>query len=515
MRKSFILLATSLSLSALASVNPAALPELSPDAHLDLNAIQSALVLNHATWKARATTPSKMTKAEMRRMLGSLEAPDAMFSVKADDKAMRAQTDFGIGQPAATRVDWREQNGKSYVSPILNQGNCGSCVAFAAVATLETQANISNLFPNLNPRFAPQALFACGGGGCDSGWYPSSAAQYLQRAGVPDEACAPYTMGATGEDVECSSICSDSAQRSQKTVRTTTPSSGWANIEAVKAALAKGPLMTTLNVYADFMTYSSGVYKHVTGEMLGGHAISIVGYDANERSWIIRNSWGQDWGEKGFARVSWDDASGVGAQTWGFELPTNEGYVSIRSPRSEYYSKDFDVNVESSIAGFSRILVSIKGANGQFEGSCMQSPCSVHVPFDALAEGRYDVVARVERAGKATIASQHEQLAVVKSEPRGDLRLIDVPATLSARVEFKVKASASPAPFQKLTFHARGPNNSVIEKHIDTVLADMTLGWRTNLIPNGNYEIWISAEMDVSGQNFAQESAHQTVTVTN
>ena len=73
---------------------------------------------------------------------------------------------------AATGLDWRNKDGVNWISPILNQGNCGSCVAFAAVGVLESQVNITSGIPGLNPSFSTQALFACGGGGCESGWEP-------------------------------------------------------------------------------------------------------------------------------------------------------------------------------------------------------------------------------------------------------------------------------------------------------------------------------------------------------
>ena len=238
------------------------------------------------------------------------------FSLPQDSKA---------AMPAA--FDWRNKDGKNWVSPILNQANCGSCVAFAAVGAMETQLNISSLIPNLNTKLSPQNLFACGGGACEMGWYPESAASYLMKNGVTDEACMPYRSGATGEDVACNSSCADAAQRMYKISNYTTPSKAAANLQAVKAALAKGPLVTTLTVYADFVTYSSGVYKHTTGAALGGHAVSIVGYDDADQAFIIRNSWSEEWGEKGFARVAYTDTSGIGRSTWSYEVPATTGSV--------------------------------------------------------------------------------------------------------------------------------------------------------------------------------------------
>ena len=77
-----------------------------------------------------------------------------------------------------------------------------------------------------------------------------------------------------------------------KIVNYSHPSSGFfANRNKVKQALLQGPLVTTLTVYSDFLSYGSGVYKHEAGEAEGGHAVSIVGYDDEKGAWLIRNSW--------------------------------------------------------------------------------------------------------------------------------------------------------------------------------------------------------------------------------
>jgi cathepsin B len=59
-------------------------------------------------------------------------------------------------------------------------------------------------------------------------------------------------------------------------------------------------------VYEDFADYSSGVYQHVTGSYLGGHAIKIIGWGVTSdgvKYWLIANSWNETWGEKGYFRM--------------------------------------------------------------------------------------------------------------------------------------------------------------------------------------------------------------------
>ncbi len=63
---------------------------------------------------------------------------------------------------------------------------------------------------------------------------------------------------------------------------------------------------SAFSVYEDFLSYKSGVYKHVTGSMLGGHAISIIGWGTESGTdyWLVRNSWNTDWGANGYFKIA-------------------------------------------------------------------------------------------------------------------------------------------------------------------------------------------------------------------
>lgn len=66
-----------------------------------------------------------------------------------------------------------------------------------------------------------------------------------------------------------------------------------------------GPISVAMSVYEDFESYSSGVYQHVTGKYLGGHAIKMIGWgiDDGVKFWICTNSWNDSWGEYGTFRI--------------------------------------------------------------------------------------------------------------------------------------------------------------------------------------------------------------------
>jgi len=76
----------------------------------------------------------------------------------------------------------------------------------------------------------------------------------------------------------------------------------------MKAEIFKnGPIEVTVRVFEDFEVYSGGVYRHVTGKYLGGHAMKCIGYGNDSETgmdyWLVTNSWNETWGEDGFIRI--------------------------------------------------------------------------------------------------------------------------------------------------------------------------------------------------------------------
>merc|ERR1712072_1307849 len=76
--------------------------------------------------------------------------------------------------------------------------------------------------------------------------------------------------------------------------------------EIQKAVMAGGPMEVAFTVYSDFENYASGIYHHVSGGQVGGHAVKVVGWgvDSGTKYWKIANSWNPYWGEKGYFRIA-------------------------------------------------------------------------------------------------------------------------------------------------------------------------------------------------------------------
>ena len=478
---------------------------------INVQNFQQELKSKQLGWKAKDNWVNQLSVEQVQRMMG--------YKKKVRlDKEVLFTARMGANIYGTEALDWRNKDGQNWVSPVLNQGNCGSCVAFATVATLETQMNIHHQVAWLNPKFSTEALFACGGGGCESGWWPSSATEFLKSTGVPDEACAPYTMGATGQDVSCNSICLDSASRSQKVSEVTTPSG---SIETVKAALRNGPLVTTLDVYADFVVYSSGIYKHSKGEYLGGHAVSIVGFNDAERYWLVRNSWGTDWGDNGFVKVSYDDTSGISDETWGFQIPSTEGLVAIRNLHDrDFITMPYSFQTVSTCPNTTQLTLSVVDSAGKESTvNCSGSSCStMSLPQQ---DGRYEMTLKAYHGTKDPAVSEKKYFYVVNKQP-SNMQIafkgasgVDLAKALMGRVVFDIDINSAPVPLSSVKLVVKQGAKVVYTKGSENVLPQMTLGWRTITVPNGKYSISIEGIVQSDKLNFKTQSNSFDITVQN
>lgn len=206
--------------------------------------------------------------------------------------------------PLPTKFSWLDVDGVNYVPPIKNQIPAPTCEAYALCTTLETLVNYETGAPN-DCDLSEAHLFFYSGGTCNWGVDVKDALEYLEVFGVPDEGCFPDHH--RPHDEPFASL----AGWENRTVKI----SGWGwipnEINAIKTALiGYGPLIICVAVRSDFSNYHRGIYRPGPYDVIGGHVINIVGYDDSQQCWLIRNEWGDAWGEDGYIRVAYDAFTG-------------------------------------------------------------------------------------------------------------------------------------------------------------------------------------------------------------
>ncbi|XP_060112453.1 cathepsin K [Heteronotia binoei] len=197
---------------------------------------------------------------------------------------------------APDSMDYRK---KGYVTPVKNQGQCGSCWAFSSVGALEGQLK-KKMGKLLN--LSPQNLVDCvtNNDGCGGG-YMTNAFEYVkENRGIDSDDSYPYI----GQDERCMYNPTGKAAKCR----------GFREIpegneKALKRALARiGPIAVGIDAsLQSFQFYSRGVYydENCNSENIN-HAVLAVGYGAQKGSkhWIIKNSWGEEWGDKGYVLMA-------------------------------------------------------------------------------------------------------------------------------------------------------------------------------------------------------------------
>ena len=140
------------------------------------------------TWIAGETSVSRLSENDRRQRLGVPLEVLEWERLQVSRESART----GVLYSYHSTKDWRSIDGQDWTTAIRDQGNCGSCVAFGTVGAIESRLEIVHNNPGLSPDLSEAHLFFCGGGQCDTGWWPSAAMNYARDTGIADEACYPY-----------------------------------------------------------------------------------------------------------------------------------------------------------------------------------------------------------------------------------------------------------------------------------------------------------------------------------
>jgi len=217
------------------------------------------------------------------------------------------------------------------IKEIRDQGGCGSCWAFGAVTAMSDRICIHSggkQHAHVSSENLLSCCYSCGFG-CNGG-FPGAAWSYWKRKGLVSggqfgtkAGCQPYQIEpcehhVNGTRMPCSEggstpKCHRKCENPDYTVPYTKDKTYGSNSYSLEKNVAQiqmelmtnGPAEGAFTVFEDFPNYKSGVYQHVTGKPLGGHAIRILGWgvDAGTPYWLVANSWNYDWGDGGTFKI--------------------------------------------------------------------------------------------------------------------------------------------------------------------------------------------------------------------
>jgi len=238
----------------------------------------------HHTWYSAVNHLTDSTVQEFAKLRStSTYSPSSHPIVKLEST--------GANPPS---LDWRD---KKVVTAVKNQGGCGSCWAFSATETVESAYAIAS---GKLLTLAPQTYVNCvknpnkcgGTGGCE-GATMELAFNLTRDSGIALESDMPYK----GRDATCPTY--NAAVKVTGYVKNPVN-----DAQALETAVAtKGPQSITVAA-EPWMSYGGGIFKGCTGASGStlDHGVQLVGYAKDY--WIVRNSWGASWGEKGYIRIS-------------------------------------------------------------------------------------------------------------------------------------------------------------------------------------------------------------------
>jgi len=213
----------------------------------------------------------------------------------------------------SSAFDWRHQHGQDWLTPVVAQGDCGSCYTISTVHMLTARHRIARKNASQAPFSVLFPLYCSEyNQGCDGG-YGFLQSKWSEDVGLVPEHCAPFSDANGACDSLGLSKCSMGSTRFRAANhRYVGGFYGASEEKTIRAELVKnGPVVMSFEPKEDFMYYKNGVYKsgpnkiHQEWEQVD-HAVLLIGYgeENSQAYWTLQNSWGSDWGEDGYFRMA-------------------------------------------------------------------------------------------------------------------------------------------------------------------------------------------------------------------
>jgi len=263
-----------------------------------------------AAHNARVAAGEKLHTVALNKFadLTAAEFAATYNGLKMKQAPVFSTTKVAVDATAPDSVDWRT---KGAVTPVKNQQQCGSCWSFSTTGSTEGCHVISGgSLTSLSEQNLMDCSTAQRNQGCDGGLMTQAMQYITSNGGIDTEASYPYTA----ED----GTCSYNAANSGATLKTQVQvNSGDENDLQNKVAL--GPVSVAIDAsHSSFQFYTSGIYTEpdCSSSQLD-HGVLAAGYGSTAQGayWLVKNSWGTDWGMNGYIQMSRNNNNMCGIAT--------------------------------------------------------------------------------------------------------------------------------------------------------------------------------------------------------
>lgn len=270
--------------------------------------LNQRLTNNNMSWRAGLTDVALLSYEEKKALFGGIVPPLYGFDyykqgvfVMPGSEEMLATGNLSLPTNIYPEEwDWRNRHGKNWMTPVKNQGSCGSCWAFSSISTFESYIN---LYYNqvVNFDLSEQEVLSCSNAGSCASGSINGAFDYIKSSGVTTENCFAYSA----TDEPCNHQCavpSDRLSFAQYRHVSTME-------DSIKKVLIKSPISFGNKTWYHFLTLAG--YKRIQiGENVftssgSNYTITIMPEDPliGQTAWLLKNSWGTSWGDNGYGYV--------------------------------------------------------------------------------------------------------------------------------------------------------------------------------------------------------------------